>query len=412
MVALVVALVAISLGAFLWFENTAVVQPSLPITQQASTGTPPALSSSASTASSTPAVSSSPISVVTTTPSAPPIKSNFQFGISTGGGLAYLNQNDLMARLQAIKKLGVGWVRFDVDWSVIQKSNSSSYNWAGYDRIVANLNALGLKGLGIIDYTPQWARPVNCPQSLKCAPADPAQFATFAQTVVKRYSSKGMHTWEIWNEPNITDFWQPTPDVTLYTNLLEDTYTAIKKQDPSAFVLSGGLSRSGTGNNEISPVDFLTQLYADGAEPYFDAVALHPYSYPNPPSYAWQWNPWYQIASTTPSLRSVMIANGDANKKIWLTEYGAPTNGPGILATPESYTVNQNADHVTEVLQAQMMADAIISAEKMPWIGPLFFYTYKDSGTSTSTIENFFGFVRFDGSEKPAYTTIKNLISE
>ena len=31
---------------------------------------------------------------------------------------------------------------------------------------------------------------------------------------------------------------------------------------------------------------------------------------------------------TYPSLRSTMTDNGDGGKKIWATEFGAPTNGP------------------------------------------------------------------------------------
>jgi hypothetical protein len=34
---------------------------------------------------------------------------------------------------------------------------------------------------------------------------------------------------------------------------------------------------------------------------------------------------------TKPSLRSTMIANGDSGMKIWVTEFGAPTDGPEII---------------------------------------------------------------------------------
>ena len=95
-----------------------------------------------------------------------------------------------------------------------------------------------------------------------------------------------------------------------------------------------------------------------------------------------------------------MVANGDASKKIWITEFGTPTNGPD----PNWY--------VSEASQTQMMIDAFTLYRTYPWAGPFFWYTFEDGSTSTSSNENFFGLVRADGSEKPAYTTLKTIISE
>ena len=39
---------------------------------------------------------------------------------------------------------------------------------------------------------------------------------------------------------------------------------------------------------------------------------------------------------TPESLRSVMTANGDAEKKIWMTEYGAPTDGDPAAQVTEA----------------------------------------------------------------------------
>jgi hypothetical protein len=38
-------------------------------------------------------------------------------------------------------------------------------------------------------------------------------------------------------------------------------------------------------------------------------------------------------------------------------------------------------------------------------------YTYKDGGTTTDTNENFFGLVRADYSQKPAYQTMKDILT-
>ena len=181
---------------------------------------------------------------------------------------------------------------------------------------------------------------------------------------------------------------------------------------PSSTVLLGGLSPAANAEGNIAPVDFLSQVYAAGDRAYFDAVAFHPYSFPVLPLNPQPWNAWTQMATASSSLRSVMLANGDGEKKIWVTEYGAPTGGPGA-STNNGTLANYSAavDHVTEALQAQMMAQAVAAEETTTWMGPLFWYSYEDLGTSTGTIENFFGLLRHDGSQKPAYPVLKGLAS-
>ena len=71
------------------------------------------------------------------------------------------------------------------------------------------------------------------------------------------------------------------------------------------------------------------------------------------------------------------------------------------------------ANHVTEALQNLILTNAVTSYRSFgSWAGPMFWYSYKDLGTSPSTAENFFGLIRADGSTKPAYATFKNLLAE
>ena len=111
---------------------------------------------------------------------------------------------------------------------------------------------------------------------------------------------------------------------------------------------------------------------------------------PAAPGEAQGWSAWYQMYGTSPSLRSVMVANGDGAKKIWATEFGAPTNGPG--------------GYVSEATQAQYVTQAYAAFRSYDWAGPLMWYSHRDAGTTTDTRENFFGLLRYDFSPKPAYT--------
>jgi len=327
---------------------------------------------------------------------APVTTTTIPFGISVGNTLVFLNKDQLNGELDDIASLGVTWVRLDISWSDIQPSNGLDYQWANMDAIINALNARNMRILVNVAYTPPWARPSTCSTSDKCAPADPALFARFVQTVASRYAKNGVFDWEIWNEPNNQDFWQPAPDPAAYVALLKDTYTAIKQVEPNDTIITGGLASVTTDGSDIAPIDFLQDIYQQGAEPYFTEVGFHPYSFPLTADDTQSWNPWTEMSASSPSLRSVMTANGDADKQIWITEYGAPTGGP---------------DAVSEQQQSTILADYVYAAKNLPWAGPFFWYSYKDLGTDTSTNENFFGLLRYDGSQKPAYTELKSLLS-
>jgi hypothetical protein len=147
-------------------------------------------------------------------------------------------------------------------------------------------------------------------------------------------------------------------------------------------------------------------MYDNGAASYFDAVSDHPYTFPLPPS-EHNLGAWAEMSATHTNLRGIMIAHGDASKKIWITEYGAPTGGPGPVATVAKPDT-PNAWHVTEDLQTTVLNQAVSLYKTYDWVGPFFWYSYKDAGTSSDSNENFFGLVRADDSHKPAYDAFSN----
>jgi len=313
-------------------------------------------------------------------------------GAAVGSSFLGLSAAQQNAELDSMVALGIGWIRFDFQWKNVQPNNGSSYNWAPIDAVVARVNAHHLQILGVIDYAPSWASG-PCAAGTNCPPSSPALFAAFAKAAAQRYTSQGVTKWEIWDEPNNDVFWGGNTNCGAYSSDLIAAYIAIKQVNPTAGVISGGLAPESTSAGNMSPTDFLSCIYYNGGKGYFDAVGDHPYTFPQMPTQTGL-GAWAQMMATSPSLRSIMIAHGDAGKRIWLTEFGAPTNGPD----PTYYMSEwQQNSMVTAALNLYMTYD---------WAGPLFWYTFEDSGTSASTNENFFGLVRYDGSTKPAYTTL------
>jgi polysaccharide biosynthesis protein PslG len=299
-----------------------------------------------------------------------------------------LDDSSPVAQLEAMKAVGVTSVRLDADWYYTQPSGPNSYDWTTLDQVVGAIRQVGLSADLIIDGCPPWAAVSSAKGDEFAQPADPAQFAAFAGAVAARYGSKGVKYFEIWNEPNLPEFWDPTPDVAAYTQDLIAAYAAIKAADPAAIVISGGLAPAADTATSYDPRTFLADMYADGAKGSFDGVGDHPYSYPASPDNGL--SAWSQMDETSPSLRSIMAENGDSAKKIWITEYGAPTIGPSA---------------VSETDQSDELVDAISDVKKISWIGSFYIYTWSDIAGSPSE-DNGFGLLTEDNTQKPAYSAV------
>lgn len=309
------------------------------------------------------------------------------FGIAAGGVIQKKSCAALAKELDDDARAHARWLRIDINWAEIQNGGRSHYDWSRIDRVVAEAIARGMHVLGDITYTPWWARPSGT--NAEYGPS-PGSYAPFANAAARHFGRLGVHAYEIWNEPNTEAFWQPAPDPVAYTAILKAAYVAIKRADRSAKVLTGGTAPAPTTTGSYNPVDFLKGIYAAGGRGYFNAVGDHPYCWPIFPGAKRAESAWYQMYGTNPSVRSVMIANGDGGKKIWATEFGAPTDGPP-------------GTHVTVPQQARMLARAYKLFAGYGWGGPLFFYQGRDIGTSNDTNQNFFGLTRYDFSRKRSY---------
>jgi hypothetical protein len=292
------------------------------------------------------------------------------------------------AWLANLKSIGITSIRAGADWSSIQGAGPTRYYWAQLDQEIDSIRAAGMTVDLVIMGSPRWAAARGASGPYR-QPASPAAFARFAAAVAARYAPKGVEDFEIWNEPNNAAFWQPKPNPAVYTADLRAAYASIKSVDPLALVITGGLAPETTHGKDISPITFLSDMYADGAKGSFNAIGYHPYSYPAMPNTYEPWSGWSQMAETPTSIESVLAANGAASTPLWLTEVGAPVAGPGGVGT---------------VGQAQELTQAIDDAKASRLIGALYIYTYKDSGRDR------FGLLNSHGSPKAAFAAVKAAI--
>ena len=317
----------------------------------------------------------------------------FPIGVAFADELRRLPEPALDRTLKQVVELGANWIRIDVSWAVVAPSSAQDQRWADLDRVVRAARARDLKVLGILTYTPAWARVPGC-ADFTCPPRSAEEFASFAQDAATRYRG-AVDAFEVWNEPNLPRFWRH-PDPAAYGALLAATVPAVRRGDPGARVVLGGLAAMTSGREVLAPPRFLAAACASGACAGVDAVGYHPYTFPltaadtTPEGTAWQritqrssWG-----AALDQSVGSILGGRG----RTWITEYGAPSGG---------------STGVDETQQAAIVASGIRAARADAAIGAVFIYSWKDLGTGPDP-EQHFGLLRADGSRKPSFSAFAN----
>ncbi len=345
---------------------------------------------------------SSPAAAATTTK--PPTK----FGVSYGERLSRMSQADLDAALDDAVQLGVGWIRMDLSWTTVQPDGPSTYRWAGFDRVIRGARSRGLHVLPILTWTPAWARDAGCVR-FTCPPHRRGQFAAFAKAAVKRYRPLGVRTWEVWNEPNLNFFW-PSPNPRRYAYLLKATFRAIRSVDPRATVLLGGLAALENRPPSIGPRQFLANVCKAGGCATMSGVSYHPYTFPYLASRRSSGSAWSKINQTRWSLRYVLDRFKFRHKRIFVTEYGAPTRGVGVAGDGALGALLGTATYVTQAWQAVMAADVVAQADRNPDVNALFWYTNQDLPI-LDLRESSFGLRNLDGTPKPAWLAFKTAVA-
>ena len=299
------------------------------------------------------------------------------------------------SQLTAMKAIGITSIRLDANWDWVEYGGQGTYDWSMLDQVVESVRAAGMSVDLIIDGCPPWAATAGTAGDASPQPASSGKYADFAAAVAARYAPEGVNIFEIWNEPNLQGSWQPKPNPAAYTAILVQASKAIRKVDPAAFIISGGLAPAVSNGTDISPTDFLADMYADGAKGSFNAVGYHPYSYPAMPNTYEAWSGWSQMSQTSPSIRSIMTSHGDSSIPVWITEVGAPSSGP---------------DGVGVTAQANEFTQAITDAQNTSWVGGLYLYSWQDEGTDQTNNEDWFGLLTAAGAQKPAYTAVQNAL--
>lgn len=281
--------------------------------------------------------------------------------------------------VQLISETGVKWVRAEFHWSLIQPFAASDYyNWHHYDRMVDGFNSKGINVAAILTYIPR-----HMPQDW--AEID-LQFQQFASAAVQRYAAKGVHYWEMFNEPNITGYgWlpkylNPRDFLGAYTLLLARANKIVRSHDPDGVVILGGLASY--NNRGVQAEEIMKFIYDRGGKDCFDIFAFHPYGYQS------------KFPAARARVESIMSAGNDPGKPVWFNEYG--------WTDYEAMDMAENDEDWNNPMMA-------VFAQKHE-ADALFWFSAKDYSAKWGTPT--FGLADFNFEKRNSFDTFKQLIQE
>jgi hypothetical protein len=236
------------------------------------------------------------------------------------------NNSTMELKFSRMNAAGISSVRCVFAWPDMEPS-PGAWNFAGTDLVMKKASAHGVGVVVILGFTPSWANGGN---GFNYPPTNIAAWRNYVTTVCTRYAGK-VAAWEVWNEENIHQFWQPAPDAAAYVALLSQTSPLIRTADPGATIVMGGVAGLGS--------DYLDACLNASAADLIDAIAYHPYP---ETLYKDDYTPQEsRCRNIVAFVRWLISTHTTRPLRIWITEVGWNTcaeSPPGVsMDTQASY---------------------------------------------------------------------------
>src|SRR4051794_5381309 len=294
---------------------------------------------------------------------------------------------------------GVGLMRQEFNWAAIERT-PGQYTWAKYNALVGQAARRGIEIMPMLIDPPSFrsSRPANDNSGIY-PPKHYADLGDFGAAVARRYGPNGsfwaenpsipkvpVHHYELWNEPNIPRFWPAGVNAGQYVAMVKAAVPRIKAADPSAEMVSAGISEP--RNPCCVPMrTFIAQMYAAGIRGSVDSIALHPY-----------WETADGVVTLVEAARQIMADNGDSSSGVWITEIGWATGGPKY---------RYNTDEAGQAARLRDLYTTLVRRRCELKVRGVVWSMWRDIPPPDEWTQ-YTGLERQNGSAKPSYNAYRN----
>jgi len=284
--------------------------------------------------------------------------------------------------MEMLSAAGFRLVRMDFAWGATERERGR-YDFAAYERLLAALDSHHVRAVLILDYSNRLYDAGLSPHTDEGR----AAFAKWAAAAAVHFKGRGV-VWEVWNEPNIKQFWKPQPSAEDYAKLAAVTADAVHAAVPGEIVVGPATSRV--------DLKFIETSLAAGMLGRWSGLTVHPYRQEDPETAAQDYR----------KLRELMAkyAPADDGKRIEVP----------VLSGEWGYSSGwKKFDEATQgkMLPRQFLTNLSEGVPLSIW------YDWHDDGPDANEPEHHFGTVRHEyhaGRDpvydpKPAYLAAKTL---
>ncbi|HWE35848.1 MAG TPA: beta-galactosidase [Isosphaeraceae bacterium] len=299
--------------------------------------------------------------------------------------------------LETCKKAGVTVLRISFSWAEIE-TEPGKYDFDFYDKVIPlAVDTYGMRLVPYVCYTPMWASADPASKTVwTTPPKDNADFGRFVRKLVGRYKDR-LHSWEIWNEPDIPEFWTGT--TSQYAALLREGSRAVRETDPKAKVVLAGMAKR---------PEFLRELFEEeNLSKFVDIINCHSYFE------TWHGDPLEEIATYIRRIARVVDRYGDG-QEIWMAEVGYSNFRPsGSGRVSDMYRARHAFEHTPEFqAEALVRSMALIVATRR--VSLITWYRINDLPTDQFVIgdvnNRYLGVVDLQGRPKPALDGLRRAV--
>jgi hypothetical protein len=294
---------------------------------------------------------------------------------------------------------GVDTYRLFISWRAHDTAPGESIDFSALDDVFVNLAFNDIQPLPYVAGVPAWltedphADPVRTER-------ERSALDRFMRALAHRYGRGGTlwsqleaskldvepkppRTWEIWNEQNSSFYWEPRPSVEDYATLVEICANAIRSEDPSARIMTGGMFGTPPEPGSIDAWTFIRRLLANPrVRSLVDVVGVHPYS-----------QSIEGVEAQLERTRRAIDAAGADGMPMHVSEIGwGSADGGGFKKGLEGQA--EMLERTFELASGQREE---LGIEGVIW------FTWRDGLFSDDTFNSSSGLLASDGEEKPSF---------
>lgn len=307
----------------------------------------------------------------------------------SGAGIA-AHMREFTATTAEVKQLadaGVRILRTDLFWDATETSRGK-YDWSTYDYKLRHLAEQGIRPLLILDYSnPLYTGDANTHVPPRSA-AEIEAFVTWATAAVEHFAPLDP-IWEIWNEPDIPQFWQPGPAVEEYVALALPVCQAMRAVARDATIIGPALAIAPVESNIDSQVFAKLVLRNGPLMQCLDAFSFHPYRSTGPETFLKDMAFYKRLAADGKSFAGV-------EKPFVVTEWGYST-----------YREGDGSKIDEEIKAAYLVRQQLVAI--LAGVPLMISYNWRDRGDDPTNREFNYGIIKENGAPKPSWMALAEL---